>query len=131
MAASFADIGKSINDLLSKDLPTAIKFDFKSVPTDKRAEFKVSGAKDNKGNLTAKLEQTYKNADGLSITHSWSTDNKIGLDVDLSDSFTKGLKLGAASGFNTNAGIDAFKLSATLKKEEFHVVLFNLGQDYN
>eukprot|EP00834_Sanchytrium_tribonematis_P003529 NODE_138_length_16264_cov_1.140860.p13 type:complete len:132 gc:universal NODE_138_length_16264_cov_1.140860:2420-2025(-) len=129
MATSYSDIGKSISDLLSKDFPTTVKFDFKSIPTDKKAEFKVSGAKDAKGNLAGKLEQTYKNSDGLSITHTWSTDNKIGLDVDLNDSFTKGLKLGAASGFNTSAGIDAFKLSATLKKEEFHVHSDNLGQN--
>jgi len=89
------DLGKSSNDLLSKDFPifgTSLEIKTK---TPSNVTFKVAGIRDTKTNaISGDLEGKYVDAkNGLTLTQTWTTANVLKTNVELDNQIASGLKL--------------------------------------
>ncbi|KAK0414575.1 hypothetical protein QR680_011507 [Steinernema hermaphroditum] len=114
---SYADLGKSCNDLFKK----GYNFGFVKIDSTTKAgsngelEFKA-GAAHNISNqkLNGNLDIKYKVPEyGLTITEKWNTDNILGTTVDVQDQIARGTKLTFDSIYAPHVG----KRSAKLKGE--------------
>ncbi|KAI8927953.1 eukaryotic porin/Tom40 [Entophlyctis helioformis] len=92
---AFSDIGKAINDLVSKDYPVGSAKLEVNTTTPNNIKFTVSGNKDNKsGAIASELKAKYTDKSrGLTFTETWTTTNVLGAELELEDSLAKGLKL--------------------------------------
>ncbi|KAJ3124819.1 Mitochondrial porin [Nowakowskiella sp. JEL0407] len=111
----FHDIGKSSNDLLSKDYPVGSGKLEVHTTTANGVKFSVLGSKDNKsGAIGSELKTKYSDKSrGLTITESWTTSNVLSTQVELVDSIAKGVKfdlhgslLPAVGSKNAKAGVE-------------------------
>ncbi|KAF8319091.1 hypothetical protein DL93DRAFT_2053903 [Clavulina sp. PMI_390] len=97
--ASLFDLGKSSNDLLSKDFPifgTALEVKTK---TPSGVTFRVAGNRDSRssaiaGDIEAKYADPKK---GITATQVWTTSNALRTQLELENQFAKGLKLDLSS----------------------------------
>ncbi|KAH6912666.1 voltage-dependent ion-selective channel [Coprinopsis sp. MPI-PUGE-AT-0042] len=101
---SWKDLGKSSNDLLSKDYPIfGAALEVKTV-TPSGVAFKVAGNKDSKSNLiNGDLEAKYTDkVHGLTVTQAWTTSNVLRNTVELENQLAKAV-------VHTRATLDVFK----------------------
>ncbi|KAI9141731.1 eukaryotic porin/Tom40 [Paraphysoderma sedebokerense] len=115
----FSDIGKSANDLLSKDFPTgSIKLEAKTTANN-GVNFTVAGNKDNKsGVIAGELKSKYSDkAKGLTLTETWTTTNSLSAEVELADKITKGLKVNVLGGLLPAAGQKNAKVTLEFKQD--------------
>lgn len=91
---SWKDIGKSSNDLLTKDFPSTVSLEVKT-KTPSGVVFKVFGCQDPKSpNINGDIETKYSNpAQGIVFTKTWTTSNMIKAQCELDNYLAKGLKL--------------------------------------
>ncbi|KAB5595912.1 Voltage-dependent ion-selective channel [Ceratobasidium theobromae] len=92
---NWKDLGKSSNDLLSKDLPiTGTLLEVKT-KTPSGVVFKVAGTRDNKtAGISGDVEAKYADPkNGLVITQAWTTANVLRTQVEVENQIAKGLKL--------------------------------------
>ncbi|KAI3652563.1 hypothetical protein MP228_001988 [Amoeboaphelidium protococcarum] len=115
----FSEIGKSANDLLSKDIPVGVtKLEVKTTASG-GMQFSVNGNQDAKsGAITAELKQKLvQKQRGLTVTGTWFTSNVFGGEVELADSLVKGLKLSLNGQVLPNVNQKAVKVGAEYKQD--------------
>ncbi|KAJ1648779.1 Mitochondrial porin [Dispira simplex] len=103
---AFSDIGKSTNDLLSKDYPTGVvKLEVKTL-TANGVNFTVNGNQNQKtGAILGELKTKYADKiNGLTFTHSWTTDNVLTTEVEVLNQAAKGLKLNVSGSLLPTSG---------------------------
>ncbi|KAG8214639.1 eukaryotic porin/Tom40 [Butyriboletus roseoflavus] len=119
---SWKDLGKSSNDLLSKDYPfsgTSLEVKTK---TPSKVVFKVAGLRDPKtqgiaGDLEAKYAD-YKN--GLTLTETWTTSNVLKSQIELENYIAKGLKLDLNTSLIPDKGSKSALLNVIYKQSGVH-----------
>lgn len=116
------DLGKSSNDLLSKDFPifgTALEVKTK---TPSGVTFKVAGNRDARSSFIAgDLEAKYSDfKKGLTYTQSWSTANAVRAQLELENNFAKGLKLDVTGLLVPDKGAKSAVINATYKQPGLH-----------
>ncbi|KIY65216.1 hypothetical protein CYLTODRAFT_379723 [Cylindrobasidium torrendii FP15055 ss-10] len=119
---SWKDLGKSSNDLLTKDYPfttTALEVKTK---TPSGVTFKVAGTQDNKtGVIASDVESKYLHKPyGLTYTQAWTTSNVLKSTVELDNTFAKGLKIDATSTLQPDKGSKSAVFNAAFKQSGFH-----------
>lgn len=92
---SWKDLGKSSNDLLSKDFPISGAALEVKTKTPSNVTFKVAGFRDTKSSLiNGDIEAKYSDPkNGFTYTQAWTTTNLIRAQVELENQIAKGLKL--------------------------------------
>ncbi|RKP10898.1 eukaryotic porin/Tom40 [Thamnocephalis sphaerospora] len=114
----YADIGKSVSDLLGRDYPVGtVKLEV-TTKTPNGVSFTVNGSQDSKsglinGELKAKYAD-YKN--GLTVTNTWTTKNVLSAQVELENKVAKGLKLDINASLLPAAGQKAAKVGVNYKQ---------------
>ncbi|KAF9026143.1 voltage-dependent ion-selective channel [Hymenopellis radicata] len=119
---SWKDLGKSSNDLLSKDFPfTSAALEVKT-KTPSGVVFKVGGSQDNKtGIITSDLESKYNHKPyGFTYTQAWTTSNLLKSQFELENSFAKGLKIDLNTTLQPDKGSKSAVLNAAFKQSGFH-----------
>ncbi|KZW01539.1 voltage-dependent ion-selective channel [Exidia glandulosa HHB12029] len=94
------DVGKSSNDLLSKDFPIDKQSIEVKTRTPSNVTFRVFGEQHSKKPdvINADIEAKYQDkASGITFTQSWTTLNALKTLVELDDKVAKGVKLELAS----------------------------------
>lgn len=96
---NWKDLGKSSNDLLSKDFPifgTALEVKTK---TPSGVTFRVAGNRDSRTSaINADIEAKYSDfKKGIVATQVWTTSNALRTQLELENQFAKGLKLDISS----------------------------------
>ncbi|CAG8625438.1 1940_t:CDS:2 [Ambispora leptoticha] len=118
---TFSDIGKSANDLLSKDFPVGLKLEAKT-NTNTGVTFTVNGHRDAKtGNIHGDLKTKYtypKN--GVTFTGSWTTSNHLNGQLELENNVAKGLKLDIVTQLQPAIGQRNAKAGVIFKQPGFH-----------
>jgi len=122
---SWKDLGKSSNDLLSKDFPihgTALEVKTK---TPSGVTFKVAGNRDAKAAINGDIETKYTDkAHGLTFTQAWTTANVLRTQVEIENQIAKGLKLDLATALLPEKGQKSALLNATYKQPGLHTRAF-------
>lgn len=118
----FSDLGKSTNDLLSKDYPIGSAKLEVNTTTPNGLKFTVVGNKDNKnGNINSELKTKYSDKSrGLTITEHWNTANVLGAQIELQDSIAKGLKLDLIGSILPASGKKHAKVGLEFKQSNVH-----------
>ncbi|KAG8966303.1 Mitochondrial porin [Tulasnella sp. 419] len=116
------DLGKSSNDLLSKDFPifgTSLEIKTK---TPSNVTFKVAGTRDNKSlGITGDLEAKYSDPkNGLAFTQAWTTANVLRTTVELENQIAKGLKLDLNTSLLPDNGNKTALVNAAYKQPGLH-----------
>jgi len=116
------DLGKSSNDLLSKDFPifgTSLEV---KTRTPSNVAFKVAGTRDNKNAaITGDLEGKYSDPkNGLTFTQTWTTANVIRTSVELENQIAKGLKLDLNTSLLPENGNKSALVNAAYKQPGLH-----------
>ncbi|CAG8448369.1 2155_t:CDS:2 [Ambispora gerdemannii] len=118
---TFSDIGKSANDLLSKDFPVGLKLEAKT-NTNTGVTFTVNGQRDTKtGTIHGDLKTKYiypKN--GVTFTGSWTTSNHLNGQLELENNVAKGLKLDIITSLQPAIGQRNAKAGVIFKQPGFH-----------
>ncbi|EAU86031.2 voltage-dependent ion-selective channel [Coprinopsis cinerea okayama7 len=119
---SWKDLGKSSNDLLSKDYPihgTSLEV---KTQTPSNVAFKVAGNKDSKSAvITGDLEAKYTDkAHGLTVTQAWTTSNVLRNQVELENQLAKGLKLDLTTSLAPEKGAKTAVLGGVFKQSGLH-----------
>jgi len=97
---SWKDLGKSSNDLLSKDYPIGSTSLEVKTTTPNNVLFRVQGD-DAKGVIGGITEAKYTDRkNGVVFTQGWTTANKLNTSVELENNFVQGLKLDLQSSLN-------------------------------
>jgi len=119
---SWKDLGKSSNDLLSKDYPfSGISLEVKT-KTPSKVAFKVAGARDSKSlGITGDLEAKYADyKNGLVLTNTWTTTNLLKSQIELDNYIAKGLKLDVATSLIPDKGSKTALFNAIYKQSGIH-----------
>lgn len=116
------DLGKSSNDLLSKDFyihGTSLEVKTK---TPSNVTFKVAGNSDSKTeHIYADLEAKYVDPkNGFSVTQAWTTSNILKTNVEIENQIAKGLKFEVNSSLHPDKGNKHTVLSSIYKQPGFH-----------
>jgi len=116
------DLGKSSNDLLTKDFPifgTALEIKTK---TPSNVTFKVTGNRDNKhGHITGDLEGKYADPkNGLTFTQAWTTSNILKTNIELENQIAQGLKLDLNTSLFPEKGTKSALVNAIYKQPGLH-----------
>ena len=116
------DLGKSSNDLLSKDYPfsgTSLEVKTK---TPSKVTFKVAGLRDSKTQgITGDLEAKYVDQkNGLVFTETWTTSNVIKSQIELENYIAKGLKLDVNTSLIPDKGSKSALLNVIYKQSGIH-----------
>lgn len=120
----FSDIGKETKDLLSKDFPQgAVSIELKTAAPN-GVNFTATGSHDNaSGAIAGELKTKFTHApSGVTITESFTNNNVLKTNAEVSNVFTKGLNFEADSVFLPSKGDH----SAIVKSTYSHP-LFNAG----
>ncbi|KDQ62625.1 hypothetical protein JAAARDRAFT_30539 [Jaapia argillacea MUCL 33604] len=123
---SWKDIGKSSNDLLSKDFHfSGTQLEVKTA-TPSNVTFKVAGIRDAKSALiNGDIEAKYTDkAHGLTFTQSWTTSNFLRSQVELENQIAKGLKLDLSTGLHADKGQKTALVNAIYKQPGLHTRAF-------
>ncbi|KAI8822040.1 eukaryotic porin/Tom40 [Fimicolochytrium jonesii] len=116
---AFSDIGKTTNDLLSKDFPVgAAKLEVNTVTTN-GVKFTVLGAKDNKtGAIASELKAKHiDKARGITFTESWTSSNILGTQLELDNTLARGLKVDIAASLLPAKGTKNLKAGVEYKQD--------------
>ncbi|BFZ56157.1 Mitochondrial porin [Savitreella phatthalungensis] len=118
---AFSDLAKPTNDLLGKDFPVAgHKLEVKTFAPN-NVSFTAKGQKNEKGAVAGEIEAKWADKpNGLTLTQSWTTQNKLNSKLELEDQFAKGLKLEVATAFEPASTARAGKLGLIYKRPNFH-----------
>jgi len=119
---SWKDLGKSSNDLLTKDYPFGdTRLEIKTT-TPSGVAFKVTGARDNKSNLIAgDIEAKYSSKPhGLTLTNTWTTANTLRTLVEIDNQLAKGLKVDVNASITPDKGTKGTLLSLAYKQPGVH-----------
>jgi len=116
------DLGKSSNDLLTRDFPifgTSLEVKTK---TPSNVTFKVNGTRDNKSSAIAgDLEGKYVDAkNGLTLTQTWTTTNVLKTMIELDNQIAKGLKLDLNTSLMPESGSKTVLVNAAFKQLGLH-----------
>lgn len=119
---NWKDLGKSSNDLLSKDLPifgTSLEVKTKT-PTG--VVFKVAGTRDTKSSaINGDVEAKYLDPkNGLVITQAWTTTNILRTQVEAENHIAKGLKLDLNASLLPDKGAKTALVNAVWKQPGLH-----------
>jgi len=119
---SWKDLGKSSNDLLSKDYHFhGASLEVKT-QTPSNVSFKVQGTRDSKSNAIAgDIEGKWTDkAHGLTLTHTWTTSNVLKNQIQLDNALVKGLNLDLQSSLTPDKGNKTAVLNTTYKQSGLH-----------
>jgi hypothetical protein len=116
------DLGKSSNDLLSKDYQfsgTSLEVKTK---TPSKVAFKVAGRRDSKTQgITGDLETKYADPkNGLVFTQTWTTSNVLKSQVELENYIAKGLKLDLNASLIPDKGSKSTLFNVIYKQSGVH-----------
>lgn len=116
------DLGKSSNDLLSKDFPihgTSLEVKTK---TPSNVTFKVAGSSDPKtDHIHGDLEAKYVDPkNGFTVTQAWTTTNILKTNFEIENQIAKGLKFEINSSLHPDKGTKHTLLSSIYKQPGFH-----------
>ncbi|KAG8758736.1 Mitochondrial porin, partial [Ceratobasidium sp. 428] len=119
---NWKDLGKSSNDLLSKDLPifgTSLEVKTKT-PTG--VVFKVAGTRDTKTSaINGDVEAKYFDPkNGFVFTQAWTTANVLRTQVELENQIAKGLKLDLLTSLLPDKGNKSAIVNAIWKQPGLH-----------
>ncbi|OBZ68686.1 putative mitochondrial outer membrane protein porin [Grifola frondosa] len=119
---SWKDLGKSSNDLLSKDFPISGTVLEVKTSTPSNVTFKVNGTRDNKSkHILGDLEAKYTDkAHGLVFTQAWTTKNVLKTQVELENQIAKGLKLDLSTALTPDTGSKTAIFTTTYKQPGLH-----------
>ncbi|GBE83073.1 voltage-dependent ion-selective channel [Sparassis latifolia] len=123
---SWKDLGKSSNDLLSKDFPiNGTQLEVKTT-TPSNVAFKVNGTRDTKTSLIAgDIEAKYTDKPhGLVFTQAWTTSNTLRTQVELENQIAKGLKVDLNTALTPDSGSKTALLTTTYKQPGLHCRAF-------
>jgi len=97
----FSELTKSTKDLLEKHFPAGVVELEVNTTASNGVKFTATGVHDEKvTGIEAELKAKYTNkANGLCMTNKWTSQNVLGVELDLCDSIVDGLKLGVNSQF--------------------------------
>jgi len=119
---SWKDLGKSSNDLLTKDYPfDGTHLEIKT-QTPSNVSFKVQGSRDAKtdvihGDIEGKWTDKFH---GLTLTQCWTTSNILRNQVELDNIIVKGLKFDLKTSLSPDKGTKTANLSAFYKQSGLH-----------
>lgn len=116
------DLGKSSNDLLSRDFPFhGVTLEVKT-NTPSNVAFKVGGTRDGKSAaITGDLEGKYVDRKhGLVFTQAWTTSNILRTQVELENQIAKGLKLDLNAALTPDSGSKSALFTTTYKQPGLH-----------
>jgi len=119
---SWKDLGKSSNDLLTKDYPfdgTHLEIKTK---TPSNVSFKVQGFRDAKTDvINGDIEGKWTDkVHGVTLTQSWTTSNILHNQVELDNLIVKGLKFDLKSTLSPDKGTKTAHLSTFYKQSGLH-----------
>ncbi|KAG9298213.1 hypothetical protein G9A89_002701 [Geosiphon pyriformis] len=122
---TFADIGKSANDLLGKDYPIGLKLEAKT-DTHTGVNFTLNAQRDPKnGTIQGDLKTKYSYPkNGATFTGSWTTTNHINGQIELENNVAKGLKLDIAASLQPAIAQRNAKAGVIFKQPGFHSKLY-------
>lgn len=119
---SWKDLGKSSNDLLTKDYPffgTALEVKSK---TPSGVTFKVAGLRDSKSQaINGDIEAKYSDPkNGLAFTETWTTSNILKSQLELENYLAKGLKLDFSTSLVPDSGSKSALVNLVYKQSGVH-----------
>ncbi|KAI6129796.1 eukaryotic porin/Tom40 [Pisolithus croceorrhizus] len=119
---SWKDLGKSSNDLLTKDYPffgTALEVKSK---TPSGVTFKVAGLRDSKSQaINGDIEAKYSDPkNGLVFTETWTTSNILKSQLELENYLAKGLKLDFSASLVPDSGSKSALVNLVYKQSGVH-----------
>jgi len=119
---SWKDLGKSSNDLLSKDYPihgTSLEVKTK---TPSNVTFKVAGSTDAKSNhISGDVEAKYVDPkNGFTVTQAWTTTNILKTNVEVENQIAKGLKFEINTSLHPDKGTKHGLLTTIYKQPGLH-----------
>ena len=120
------DLGKSSNDLLSKDYPihgTSLEVKTK---TPSNVTFKVAGNTDSKTNhISGDVEAKYVDPkNGFTVTQGWTTTNVLKTNFEIENQIAKGLKFEINTSLHPDKGTKHGLLSTVYKQPGLHTRAF-------
>ncbi|EMD40096.1 hypothetical protein CERSUDRAFT_71889 [Gelatoporia subvermispora B] len=123
---SWKDLGKSSNDLLSRDFHTSGTSLEVKTSTPSNVTFKVNGTLDSKSNhITGDLEGKYADKKhGLTLTQAWTTSNTLRTLVELENQIATGLKIDLNTTLTPDSGSKSALLTTTYKQPGLHTRAF-------
>ena len=116
------DLGKSSNDLLTKDYPfDGTHLEIKT-QTPSYVSFKVQGSRDAKTDIiNGDIEGKWTDKiHGLTLTQAWTTSNILRNQVELDNIIVKGLKFDLKTSLSPDKGTKTANLSAFYKQSGLH-----------
>ncbi|KAH9480351.1 Mitochondrial outer membrane protein porin [Psilocybe cubensis] len=119
---SWKDLGKSSNDLLTKDYNyNGATLEVKT-QTPSNVAFKVQGTRDSKSQLiTGDIEGKWVDkVHNLTLTQTWTTANVLRNQIEVDNLITKGLKLDLATSLTPDKGAKTAVLNAAYKQSGIH-----------
>jgi len=119
---SWKDLGKSSNDLLSKDYPfSGVNLEVKT-NTPSGVTFKAGGNRDSKSQaINGDLEVKWADRkNGLTVTQTWTTSNILRSQIELENQIAKGLKLDLNTSLLPDKGSKTATINAVYKQSGFH-----------
>lgn len=119
---SWKDLGKSSNDLLTKDYPfNGTSLEIKT-QAPSNVSFKVQGVRDSKtDNINGDIEGRWSDKiHGLSLTQTWTTSNILRNNVELDNLIVKGLKFDLATSLSPDKGTKTAVLNTAYKQSGLH-----------
>ncbi|RDB19064.1 putative mitochondrial outer membrane protein porin [Hypsizygus marmoreus] len=119
---SWKDLGKSSNDLLSKDFPfQGFALEVKT-KTPSGVAFKVAGNRDAKSDtINGDIEAKWSDRKhGVTITNTWTTSNILRSQVELENQIAQGLKLDVTSSLHPDKSTKTALINAIYKQSGFH-----------
>ncbi|KAH9933169.1 voltage-dependent ion-selective channel [Epithele typhae] len=123
---SWKDLGKSSNDLLSKEFQiSGTSLEVKTV-TPSNVFFKVGGSRDTKSQLiSGDIEAKFINKPhGLTFTQTWTTANVLKTQVEVDNQIAKGVKLDLLTQLTPDTGAKAALFTTVYKQPGFHTRAF-------
>jgi voltage-dependent anion channel protein 2 len=119
---SWKDLGKSLNDLLSKDYPfhgTSLEI---RTQTPSNVAFKVQGVRDAKTDaINGDIEGKWTDKiHGLTLTQSWTTSNILRNQLELDNFFVKGLKFDLLTSLSPDKGTKTAHVNTVYKQSGLH-----------
>ncbi|KAG9315738.1 eukaryotic porin/Tom40 [Chiua virens] len=119
---SWKDLGKSSNDLLSKDYPffgTSLEV---KTRTPSKVAFKVAGQRDSKTlGIAGDLEAKYADGkNGVVFTNTWTTANILKSQIELENHIAKGLKLDLTTTLLPDKGSKSALFNVIYKQSGVH-----------
>jgi voltage-dependent anion channel protein 2 len=119
---SWKDLGKSSNDLLTKDFPFSGATLEVKTKTPSGVVFKVGGNRDNKSNIiNGDLESKYTNRKhGFTFTQTWTTANVLKSQFEIENQIAKGLKLDLNTTLQPEKGNKSALINAAYKQSGVH-----------